>query len=148
LAAVSGLGIVFSLDSGATWTPTHAPAQEWNALACSSDGRRLVAASDYLDLGISQGTIGGNICTLQLPLPPPVSPPSSSPSLSIGLSDGALGLSWLVPSTSFVLQQNHDLNTTNWIDLPMSPTLNFTNLNYQVTVPPSLGSQFYRLRQQ
>jgi len=46
-----------------------------------------------------------------------------------------------------VLRQNFDLGSTNWTDVAMPPTLNFTNLNYQVAVSPSLGRGFYRLRQ-
>jgi hypothetical protein len=60
----------------------------------------------------------------------------------------SLGLSWLVPSTSFVLQQSFDLSSPNWTDTPTAPTLDFTNLHYEVTVSPSLGSRFYRLKQQ
>jgi len=63
-------------------------------------------------------------------------------------SNGGLTISWLVPSSGFVLQENFDLNTTNWIDVPLSPALNFTNLNYEVTVSPAPGSRFYRLKQQ
>jgi hypothetical protein len=29
-----------------------------------------------------------------------------------------------VPSTSFVLQQNLELSTTNWTDVPITPTIN------------------------
>jgi hypothetical protein len=53
-----------------------------------------------------------------------------------------------VPSTGFVLQQNSDLNSTNWSNVLTSPMLNFTNLNYQVTIPLPLDCGFYRLKQQ
>ena len=58
-----------------------------------------------------------------------------------------LGVSWLVPSTSFVLQQSFDLGSPNWTDVPTAPTLNFTNLHYQVAVSPSFAAGFYRLKQ-
>jgi len=53
-----------------------------------------------------------------------------------------------VPSTRFALQESFDLGSTNWTDVPTMPNLNFTNLHYQVAVSPSLGSSFYRLKQQ
>jgi len=53
-----------------------------------------------------------------------------------------------VPSTSFVLQQSFDLGSTNWTAVPTDPTLNSTNLNYHLTVSPSLSQRFYRLKQQ
>jgi len=52
-----------------------------------------------------------------------------------------------VPSTSFVLQQSFDLGSTNWTTVPMAATLNFTNLNYHLTMSPSLSQRFYRLKQ-
>jgi hypothetical protein len=60
----------------------------------------------------------------------------------------SLDISWIVPSTSFVLQQSSDLTATNWTDVPTPPALNFTNLHYEVTASPSLGNRFYRLKQQ
>ena len=68
--------------------------------------------------------------------------------LSLTPSAGSLTLSWVVPSTSFVLQQNSDLTTTNWSDVPTSPTLNYTNLHYKVNMLPPPGRHFYRLNQQ
>ena len=84
------------------------------------------------------------IYTLQFPIPPP--PPRPSPQLSISRSGVSLAVSWLLPSTSFVLEQNFDLGSTTWTDVPTPPTLNFTNLHYQVAVSPSLGRRFYRLK--
>jgi hypothetical protein len=46
------------------------------------------------------------------------------------------------------LQQNSDLTTTNWTDVPATPLLNFANLHYKVNITPSPGSHFYRLKQQ
>jgi hypothetical protein len=50
-----------------------------------------------------------------------------------------------VPSTSFVLQENSDLTTTNWTTVTTPPTLNLTNLQNQVMVPVPTGNRFYRL---
>ena len=104
------------------------------AVASSADGGKLVAAA-----------AGGAIYTLQCPPPPPRPPPS--PRLTVSPSGGSLDISWLVPSTSFVLQQSFDLGSTNWTTVPMAATLNFTNLNYHLTMSPSLSQRFYRLKQ-
>jgi hypothetical protein len=68
--------------------------------------------------------------------------------LAVGLSGAALGFSWLVPSTRFVLQQNSDLSSTNWMEVPTPPTLDLTNLHQRLTLTPSLGSSYFRLKQQ
>ena len=46
----------------------------------------------------------------------------------------------------FTLQQNSDLSTTNWMDVPPPPVLNLTNLQNQVIVSPTNGNTFYRLK--
>jgi hypothetical protein len=55
-------------------------------------------------------------------------------------------ISWVIPSTSFVLQQNPDLTATNWTDVATAPVLNLTNLQNQVTLPPPSAPTFYRLQ--
>jgi hypothetical protein len=52
-------------------------------------------------------------------------------------------LSWPSPSTGFVLQQNSDLNTTNWVAAPQAVSDNGTDRF--ITVNPSTDQQFYRL---
>jgi len=141
VAAASGLGgdglIYTSPDSGASWMPINlaVPGYPVVAVASSADGGKLVAA-----------TAIGAIYTLQFP-PLPSRPPPS-PRLAVSPSGGSLDISWLVPSTSFVLQQSVDLGATNWTAVPTVPTLNFTNLNYLLRVSPSLSQRFYRLKQQ
>ena len=53
-------------------------------------------------------------------------------------------VSWPVPSTNFVLQQNLNLSTGNWDVVTNEAVLNLTNLQYQVTLAPA-NSVFYRL---
>jgi len=50
---------------------------------------------------------------------------------------------WPSPLTGWTLQQNGDLNTTNWTDVPMQPTDDGTNKS--VVVSPPVGNNFYRL---
>jgi hypothetical protein len=60
-------------------------------------------------------------------------------------SNSKLVLSWLVPSASYVLQQNFDFNATDWAEMTNAVTLNLTNLENQVVVSPTDGRRFYRL---
>jgi len=125
-----------STDSGATWAlGGPLPAEEaWCALASSADGNNIVAVGHDL------------ICTLRDPAPSP--PPPSPPGLQIERLGTDFRLSWLVSSTSFVLQQSPHLHAPGWSDVTTPATLDFTNLHYVVTLPPSLDNRFYRLKQQ
>jgi hypothetical protein len=125
-----------STNSGAAWVSADAPAWSWGAIACSGDASTIVAAS-------YGGPVIG-ILRARAPAPPP-----PSPVLSVGLSGLGLGLSWLVPSSIFVVQQSSDLASTNWVDvIAAKPTLNLTNLHNELALPRPPGSTFYRLKQQ
>ena len=106
-----------------TWTSNNVP--EAFAVASSADGSKLVAVVN-----------GGGIYTRQT---------TPAPALSIVPSGGSLTLSWTVPSIDLVLQGNADLNTNNWMGMTNKPTLNLTNLKYEVSLPLSVGSRFFRL---
>ncbi len=119
-----------SSDWGASWTTSNIP----NSLAsigaaCSADGSRAIA------LSYAGGPIGPSYFLQVTP----------TPVMRIASLDAGLLLSWLVPSTNFVLQQNSDLTTSNWTGVPDGPVLNLTNLQYQVTVSPMNSQNFYRL---
>jgi hypothetical protein len=53
-------------------------------------------------------------------------------------------LSWVVPSTNFVLQ--HSSNLGSWTDVTNKPALNLTNLQNEVMLSPKGSSGFYRLK--
>jgi len=135
VAATSYGSLVISTNSGATWAFSDPPAGTWSAVAASADGTHLVAVSS-----------DGLIATLQIPASDPSLPPS--PRLTIGRSGVNPVLSWLVPSTSFVLQQSSNLAFLNWVDVTNLPTLNLSNLHYGLTLDAPSGRGFYRLKQQ
>jgi len=57
----------------------------------------------------------------------------------------SVAISWPTNNTTgFVLQQNGDLSTTDWVNVSTPPTV--TNHQYQVIVAPLVDSQSYRLR--
>jgi hypothetical protein len=125
-----------SRDSGASWSATTAPPEfGWGTLTSSAAGSNIVALST---LGIAD--------LLQWPLPPP--PPPPSPLLSNAQSGANPFLSWLVPSTGFLLQQSADLSSGSWVNVTNQPTFNFTNLHNEVTLSFSPGNAFYRLKRQ
>lgn len=66
------------------------------------------------------------------------------PFLTIQLTaPGTVSVSWPATATDFVLEENTDLRTTDWVTVPISPTLaNGTNL---VVVSPPAGNRYYRL---
>jgi hypothetical protein len=124
-SAVDFIGMIYtSADSGASWVEANAPRTNWTAVASSADGNKVVAA-----------VRGGGIYTWQASLPP---------RLNLALQDDNLVLSWTGSST-FTLQQNPDLSTTNWIDDAVQPV--FINGQYQVVL--QLGgsrTNFFRLK--
>lgn len=115
--------IYTSTDSGNTWTSNNAPNQVWTSVASSADGNKLVAVA-----------FNGGIWTSQT---------MPTPQLNIAPTNSNLNLSWIVPSTNFVLQQSFDLS--NWNDVTDAPALNLTNLQDEVIQSPTNGSSFYRL---
>jgi hypothetical protein len=165
VAAVDDGSIYVSTNAGATWTATSAPAEDWRSLASSSDGTKLIAASNgpiytsndsgttwisnnvpggywravasSADGNILEAVVpGGGIWTMQN---------TPSPQLNLTVSNTGLAFSWTVPSANFLLQQNLDLTTTNWVTLTNTPALNLTNLNNELTLSPSNSSGFFRL---
>jgi hypothetical protein len=114
--------ILTSTNFGATWDFSL---EGRLYFASSADGVKLVAA-DYSSIWTLQAT--------------PI------PMLSLTPSGGNALISWTIPSLDFTLQQNSDLTTTNWTDVPTPPVLNLTNLQNQVIVSPPNGNTFYRLK--
>jgi len=124
--------IYTSSDSGVTWVSNNAPALGWYAVASSADGSELVAAGYGSGLAYDGGIWIGRT--------------TPSPQMNIGLTNSNLVLSWLVPSTNFVLQQSSDLSALNWITLTNTPLLNSINLQDYVTVETLCNSAaFFRL---
>ena len=67
-----------------------------------------------------------------------------APLLLITRSGSDVRLYWPSPSTGFVLQENADIGTTNWLGVAQVPADNGTNKT--VTVSPPVGNKFYRLK--
>ena len=126
LVVAVGIHIYTSTNSGNTWTSNNVPAESWTSVDSSADGSKLVAVADGY----------GGIWTSQT---------MPTPQLNIAPTNGNFTLSWTLPSTNFVLQQNLDLTTTNWVTLTNTTTLNLTNLQNEVVLSLSNSSGFYHL---
>lgn len=98
-------------------TSTNSPASNWYAIGTAPDGSKLVMIGDS-----SQ--------------PAPV--------LTITHSGNAVVVSWSSSFTGFVLQQNNDLSTTNWIDV--TNAVSVVGEQNQVITPPTSSNNFYRLK--
>ena len=70
---------------------------------------------------------------------------AEAPRLRIALAaTNALVLAWLDAFTGFVLQQNTNVTTTNWVAVTNPPVV--ANGEKQVTVSPLAGTRYYRLK--
>jgi hypothetical protein len=116
--------IYTSTNSGANWVSNSVPNEVWSSVASSADGNQLVAVVN-----------GGGIYTAQT---------TPTPSMTITPSSSNFMLSWIIPSTNFVLQQS--CNLISWADMTNTPLLNLTNLQNEVVLSPSNSSGFYRLK--
>ena len=121
----NGSSIYRSTDSGSSWTNMDAPGVTWGPLASSADGNTLVAAAAQ----------NGGIYLWRA---------TTSPELSIAVLRGKLMLSWNAPSGA-ILEQSIDLSQGNWTPLTIPPTL--TNGQYQLIVPTTNATSFFRLNE-
>jgi photosystem II stability/assembly factor-like uncharacterized protein len=132
----SGHGPIYiSTNSGASWA-LDAVSNYWGAVASSADGTKLVAATG--NSGVYGGTksfTAGYIYTSQI---------KSSSRMNITPTNSSLKLSWIIPSTNFVMQQSADLH--NWADMTNQPVLNLTNLQNEANLPLPGSNVFYRLK--
>ncbi len=120
-----------STNSGASWFSISVTNENWTDVACSADGGALiaVAASDA-----NMDANSGAIYRSQFIQPP---------LMSANPCGNDLLLSWLIPSTNFVLEQSADFE--NWSAVTNAPALNMANLQEQIVVSPTNGAGFYRL---
>jgi hypothetical protein len=134
LLAVAAGSIYTSTDCGVTWLSNSAPVTNWVCAACSADGSKMfVANCDY----VSYPYAPGMIYTLQS---------TPAPLMTIADSGNALLISWIVPSRDFGLEESLDLS--NWSGVAATPSLNYTNLHYEVSLRALTSPRFYRLAMQ
>lgn len=130
------LNTFISTNSGITWMQdSNAPNADWFSLALSADGSRLVAVTR------TPGPSGGGGGPIYISQSTPF---NQSPQLDIKRANNNSTLSWIIPSTNFVMQQSSDMSS--WTDVTNEPELNLTNLQNELVLPQSNSSGFYRLK--
>jgi hypothetical protein len=164
----SASGIYVSTDSGDTWTLTGAPALAWSRVVSSADGTTVLAARTFNSVPYVSTNSGatwatGNVSNFVSGIPTTSADggelllPANggfismcrwipSPRMNARTVATNVVVSWPVPSTNFVMQQNLNLRTTNWTTLTNVPILNVTHLQDEVTLPVNADVGFYRLR--
>jgi hypothetical protein len=109
-------------STGSTYSVTGTVGQP--AAAAMSGGRFSV-----------QGGYWGVIAVLQTP---------GAPALKITVTKTNAVISWTASASTYRLEQNSDLNTTNWTAVGQEP-VGF-GAEFRVAIPPPSGNAFYRLR--
>lgn len=164
LVAAAYKGPIFSsTNSGTTWITNNAPNGLWTDVASSADGTKLLANGTwYVFDSTNTGTTWTSNGVYSVYYSGAISADGNklvtcnngdgriytsyttpAPQLSLMPSLTNLAVSWLVPSTNFVLQQSSDLSS--WVSVKDTPTLNLTNLQEQVILSPTNDNSFYRL---
>jgi hypothetical protein len=72
--------------------------------------------------------------------PLPVAPPTLA---LVPSAPGGMILQWPTNATGFVLEQNSDLATTNWVTFAGPTTV--VDTNFQASIPTQTGSGYFRL---
>jgi hypothetical protein len=165
----NGGSIFTSTNAGAMWFSNNVPVTNWQAVASSADGTKLVAVTSFYGGQIYASTNSGNTW-LQVTNFPSLSWESvaqsadgneivaatgyasriyisqsiPAPEINIAPASGNFSLSWIIPSTNFVLQSSFDLSS--WANVTNQPVLNLTNLQNQITLPLAGSNGFYRLK--
>ncbi|HEX3718997.1 MAG TPA: hypothetical protein VH595_13595 [Verrucomicrobiae bacterium] len=113
---------MFSTNFGQTWVTNLTPFSSFagGPMACSQDGTHWAADID------------GELCTAYWP-----------PSLTVQLCGANLAVSWPAPSSGLVLQENSDISTTNWVNVPVLPAV--SNYQNRVFIPATNATAYFRL---
>ncbi len=134
VCAASAEGIDTSTNSGLTWNLSYGMFNtNWQAVASSADGGKLFAAWGEFNSSSS----GGGISILQT---------TQAPKMHIKSAGNSVQLSWILPSTNFILRQSGDLTGTGWTMVTNAPALNLTKLQDEVVLPMTGAQSFYQLR--
>lgn len=145
-----------TLPNSPSGTMITAQVRVWDAAACSPWGgwSWIPCASSFSQYGVSE------MFQVMLTAPPStpaqlvglnsfgVTPPTSllPPRFAVSSETGnRLVLTWppSIAGTNFVLQQNPDLSTTNWVTVAQAPVL--VGPQFQMAIPKPAGTMFYRL---
>jgi hypothetical protein len=104
--------------------------------AVAASGSDLYVGGDFYTAG---GKVSAYLAKADLLLAAGTAPALAA----VRTSTNTVMFSWPLSSTDFTLQQNLDLNTTNWTT-PSETVNSINSVNYIIVDPPS-GNRFFRL---
>jgi hypothetical protein len=145
--------IFFSENAGVFWTSINKPGQYEFTLSASPKGTVLVAALSFTNVSnpnladekmAASGWYSAVSAADGSKLVLTGGSSQSAPILSITPSGSGVVVSWPAEFTSFVLQENRDLASTNWVDA--TNAVNTVGEEKQVNIPSPSANNFYRLR--
>ncbi len=146
--------IYSSTNSGMTWTVIDTPGEYQFPLTIGPKGGGMLAKATILPSPDNQTTTNSSLSTWyavgsgpngsMLVLTGDVSQPA--PALTIAHSGGGVIVSWPAAFTGYVLQENSDLSSTNWVDVTNS--VNVVGGENQVLISSPADNNFYRLKSQ
>jgi hypothetical protein len=147
--------ICFSENSGAIWKIINVPGQYEFTLSTTPKGSAIVARVSVAQISASANPNATQKMTLEdwysivsaadgSKLVIIGGPTQSAPVLTISHPGDGVVISWPASFTNFILQQNDDLTTTNWVN-DANP-VNVANGSNQVKIHQPVGNNFYRLK--
>jgi hypothetical protein len=128
LGTTSGDG---TYTNGTTATVTARPAAGFAFANWTEHGRIVSSSASYTFTNLVNRSLVANFVL-------------EGPRLSYSVPQpGTLALTWSTNATGFVVQQNTDLSTQNWVTA--TNAINVVGTNNQVNVSPLTGTRFFRL---
>jgi len=164
----------YSTNGGDTWRSNNLPGGSGGFVACSADGSRLMVSWGHLYISSNLGgtwfqqtvpgqTYGWGVGCVAAsadggklflglgsddfgyPNSIYASYALARPRLNLARAGTNVALSWIVPSTNFIVQQSSNLSANYWMPVTNLPTLDTTNLQNRIFMPLPKGNRFYRL---
>jgi len=161
---VGGAGLFITTNFGATWKTNFSAEFNYSPVACSADGSRLLVAEDGTIYQTSRSGANWTSTSVGSVIRSVVSSADGNelavtasdggiwmwratpvPKLNITSTSNGLAFCWPIPSANFMLQQNFNLNTKNWVTLTNTPTLDLTSLENHTVLSLTATNCFYRL---
>jgi hypothetical protein len=145
--------IFFSENTGSSWRYINQPGRYEFTLSTTSKGTVMVAALSFTNISTANITdekmatrnwysvvsaADGSKLVLT------GGPSQSAPVLNIVNSGNNILISWSASFAGFILQQNIDLTTTNWVNVKSS--VDKVETQFVVTLPVADGNNFFRLK--
>jgi hypothetical protein len=169
VAAAYNANFFVSTNSGGAWVQVNASFQDVTHVAITPDGTQLLAMGGVLAISADWGESWQQFPRAPISFPFPLCFAISAdgnrlvaaddsgiytwhpvlfkpPQLKIDNFGGAPRLSWIVPSSDFLLEETPNLSVPTWVAVSNAPSLDLTTLRNELSISPSLRGSFFRVR--